>query len=115
MPSANGDLRVPMLRIFDIGDPRASSGNERRYFDLVAAMGRSDMLVQRAIRDYRHCRFASSELTDGFDALVEWVETGVSPAGDDVLAAADPNFGCQFTSPTGHGGGLFPIPACPAP
>jgi hypothetical protein len=35
--------------------------------------------------------------------LVNWVETGQRPNGDDVgdpQAVASPNFGCRFTDPT---------------
>jgi hypothetical protein len=39
----------------------------------------------------------------GFTDLVQWVEHGVRPAGDDVLSpavVADPNYGCTFTTAT---------------
>jgi hypothetical protein len=53
------------------------------------------------------------EEAQAFVDLVNWVEDGVKPAGDDILtpsAVADPNFGCQFTLP-GHAG----YAACPVP
>ena len=43
--------------------------------------------------------------------LVNWVTTGMKPAGDDILtpaAVAAPTFGCKFSVP-GHLG----FPACP--
>ncbi|MEJ2604889.1 MAG: alpha/beta hydrolase, partial [Gammaproteobacteria bacterium] len=83
------------------------------------ANGRSELLVQRAIRDLNHCGFTGEELATAFLDLVSWVETGAKPAGDDVLdpaVVADPDYGCAFTSedrsvPAGHP----PIAACPAP
>jgi hypothetical protein len=62
--------------------------------------------VSRVIRDHGHCGFAVPEEEAAFAALVNWVENGVKPAGDDILTpsnVADPNFGCQFTLP-GHSG-----------
>ena len=59
-----------------------------------------------------------------FSDLVNWVENGTKPAGDDVLdpaVVASPDFGCQFTNPVSGPGrpsdflrflGL-PLPACP--
>jgi hypothetical protein len=41
--------------------------------------------VQRVIRDAGHCGFTSSEWVACFDALVDWVEKGVKPKGNDVL------------------------------
>ena len=63
--------------------------------------GASDLLVQRAIRDIGHCTFTPDELITGFVDLVNWVELGIKPAGDDVLdpvVVDDPNSGCTFTS-----------------
>lgn len=70
----------------------------------AAAQGASDRLVTRAIRDHGHCGFAVQEEERAFADLVDWVENGHRPAGDDVLdpaTVADPSFGCQFSSP-GH-------------
>jgi len=87
------------------------------YAERVAANGNSDLLVQRAIRDVNHCGFTLTEMIQAFDDMVDWVETGVRPAGDDVLdraAVADPAFGCahtvnDFSSPPNRAG----LPACP--
>lgn len=95
-----GNLRIPMLTLHTLGDLFSPFVVEQIYAQRVAANGASDLLVQRATRDYGHCAFTATELVDGFDDLVQWVEGGVKPAGDDVLdaaAVADPTFGCQFT------------------
>jgi hypothetical protein len=69
------------------------------------------LLVQRAIRGRGHCEFTTAEVVTAFDDLVNWVENGVKPAGDDILdpqVVAQPDFGCQFT-PVDH-----PlVPPCP--
>jgi hypothetical protein len=80
----------------------------------VAARGNSDLVVQRAIRGVGHCDFSTTEYETAFADLVNWVENGVRPAGDDVgdpAAVADASFGCQFTDPTA-GAHLLPTP-CP--
>jgi hypothetical protein len=56
--------------------------------------------VQRAIRGVLHCDFTAAELSTGFIDLVNWVENGVKPGGDDFLTpatVADPLFGCTYT------------------
>jgi pimeloyl-ACP methyl ester carboxylesterase len=95
-----GNLRIPMLTLHTLGDLFTPFVVEQIYAERVAARGESDLLVQRATRDVGHCTFTPTELVAGFADLVQWVEGGVKPAGDDVLdpaAVADPAFGCQFT------------------
>jgi hypothetical protein len=82
-----GDLFVPFLM-------------EQVYAQRVAAQGKSDLLVQRIIRDVGHCGFTTAEQEVAFAALVKWVKQGIKPLGDNVLdplVVADPEFGCQFT------------------
>jgi hypothetical protein len=57
-----------------------------------------------------HCDITAEERASAFDALVNWEENGVVPAGDDVLdpqVVSDPNYGCAFTLVTREG-----VPAC---
>jgi len=113
IPPISGRLPIPVLSLHTIGDLFVPISMEQIYARRVAAQGLSDRLVVRAIRDHGHCGFAVPEEQRAFVDLVNWVEDGVKPAGDDILApsaVADPNFGCQFTLP-GHGG----YAACPAP
>ena len=52
------------------------------------------------IRSTGHCDITPEERISAFDALVNWEENGVVPAGDDVLdpqVVADPDYGCAFT------------------
>jgi hypothetical protein len=66
----------------------------------VEAQGKSDLLVQRAIRGVAHCDFTPAEQATAFLDLVAWAEQGIVPAGDNFLdpaAVADPLFGCAFT------------------
>ena len=88
---------------------------EQIYAKRVDEQGASDLLVQRAIRDVGHCAFEGPELVTAMAELINWVENGVKPAGDDVLdptAVADPNFGCAFTNPERSYPAPLSIPAC---
>ena len=101
IPVNNGKIKVPLLTLHGIGDLFVPFSQEQIYAQRVAEQGASDLLVQRAIRDIVHCEFTQEEYTTAFSDLVNWVETGEKPEGDNLL---DPNiisdefFGCQFTS-----------------
>ncbi len=100
VPPIAGDPPVPVLALHNLGDLFVPFHNEVVYGNEVAANGKSDLLVQRAIRGVGHCDFTAFELVTAFADLAMWVEFGVKPAGDDVTnpaAVADPDFGCAFT------------------
>jgi len=122
VPPTTGDLKIPMLSLHTLGDLFVPFLMEQVYASRVAANNASDLLVQRATRDFGHCSFTATELVTGFADLVGWVEGGVKPAGDNVLDAAtvaDPNFGCPFTDKLSPrfwdqpGLGFLKPPACP--
>ena len=100
IPAITGDLRIPTLSLHTLGDLFVPFSMQQIYARRVAARGAADRLVQRAYRDVNHCGFAVQEEEAAFAALIDWVENGVKPAGDDVLTPAvlaDQNYGCQFT------------------
>ena len=106
IPRISGRLPIPVLSIHTIGDLFVPLSMEQLYAQRVAAEGASDRLVSRVIRDHNHCGFAVQEEAAAFADLVNWVEGGAKPAGDDILTptnVADPKFGCQFSLP-GHAG-----------
>ncbi len=120
-----GNLKIPMLTLHTLGDLFVPFHMQQEYARRVAAKGASDLLVQRATRDFGHCTFTPTELVTTFVDLVAWVEDGAKPAGDSVLdaaAVADPNFGCTFTDKTAPrlwnkapALAFLAPPACPAP
>lgn len=119
-PVVSGDINIPVLTLHTLGDLFVPFSMEQIYADRVADHGASDLLVQRAIRDFGHCTFTGEELAAGFLDLVTWVELGVRPFGDDVsdpVAVSDPDFGCAFTSEDRVFPPPYPpqltIPACP--
>lgn len=124
VPPTTGDLKIPMLSLHTLGDLFVPFLMEQVYAGRVAANNSSHLLVQRATRDFGHCSFTAPELVTTFVDLVNWVEAGVKPAGDNVLdpaAVADPNFGCMFTDKLSPrfwnqpGLGFLAPPACAAP
>jgi pimeloyl-ACP methyl ester carboxylesterase len=114
VPVVSGDIKVPVLTLHTLGDFIVPFSMQQFYAERVAENGAEDLLVQRAIRDYGHCSFTAEEFIAGFADLVNWVENGVKPAGDDVLdpaIVAHPDYGCNFTNPDRNG--FIEIPACP--
>ena len=116
-PSITGRIKDPVLTMHNLGDLFVPFNNEVAYYNDVAKRGRSHLLVQRAIRGSGHCGFTTAEYEQGFSDLVDWVEKGVRPEGDnvgDAKAVANPDFGCRFTDPT-PGAHLFAAPCDPEP
>jgi len=100
IPTISGDIKIPVLSLHTVGDLFVPFLMEQVYAERVAAQGKSDLLVQRIIRDVGHCGFTTAEQEIAFADLVKWVEQGIKPLGDNVLdplVVADPEFGCQFT------------------
>jgi hypothetical protein len=114
VPHVYGRPTIPVLSMHDVGDLFVPFSMEQIYAQRVAANGRAGLFVSRAIRGVGHCDFNAAELTQGFDDLVHWVDTGKRPAGDAILdrrTVAAPAFGCRFTVGTHQ---FFAAPACPA-
>jgi hypothetical protein len=100
VPRISGDIGIPVLTLHNLGDLFVPVLNEVVYAKNVRAQGKSSLLVQRAIRGVLHCDFTTAEFSSAFIDLVQWVELGDKPQGDDFLdplAIADPEFGCAFT------------------
>ncbi|TFW07620.1 alpha/beta hydrolase [Oxalobacteraceae bacterium OM1] len=101
VPKVNGQFSVPVLTMHTLGDLYVPFSMEQSYRRRAIANGNDALLVQRAIRSPGHCEFTVAEEAAAFEALVNWVQTGAKPAGDDVLtptAVADGNYGCTFTN-----------------
>lgn len=102
IPRNTGAIETPMMTMHNLGDLFVPFFNQTEYAERAATAGTSDLLVQRAIRGAGHCAFTDAEYIEGFSDLVNWVDNGVKPAGDNVVdpaAIADPSYGCAFTRP----------------
>jgi pimeloyl-ACP methyl ester carboxylesterase len=100
IPAISGDISIPTITMHTLGDLFVPFSMEQIYRRHVNTQGASNLLVQRVYRDVGHCFFLPTEEAQAFAALVNWVETGAKPAGDDVLTPsviADPKYGCNFT------------------
>ncbi len=105
-PSVTGDLKMPVLTLHNLGDLFVPFHNEVVYGNEAAAMGNSDLLVQRAIRGVSHCGFTSGEMIEGMSDLIAWAEGGPRPLGDvvtDPAVVASVDYGCTFTRYDGGG------------
>ena len=106
IPGITGHIPIPTISMHTLGDLFVPFSMEQVYRRRAIAEGAASLLVQRAYRDVGHCFFLPTEEAQSFAELVNWVETGAKPAGDDVLtpaAIADPKYGCQFTQLTRAG------------
>jgi pimeloyl-ACP methyl ester carboxylesterase len=79
-----GNLQVPLLTLHSTGDGQVPIEHARALARLVDDAGRSELLVQRVIRDPGHCGFNTAEWVANFEALVRWVERGDAPSGNRV-------------------------------
>lgn len=114
-PIINGTPSIPVLSIHTTGDLFVPIEMEQVYAREVIANGLGDNLVQRAIRDVGHCTFTAGEFVQSYIDLFTWVETGVKPAGDDLVNdISSPTLGCEFTIPgAGESGFRFALEPCP--
>lgn len=94
----SGNIQRPYLTIHGTGDLFVPISLEQSYRRTVDAAGAGDMLVQRVMRRAGHCTFSQEERIKAFDDLVNWVERGQKPAGDDVLGDLS-DAGRAFTMP----------------
>lgn len=101
IPRVNGEFHVPVVTIHTLGDMYVPFKQTQIYRERAVARGNSQWLVQRAIRAPSHCDFTVAEQVNAFADMVNWVETGTVPTGDDVLTpatVANPNYGCTYTT-----------------
>ena len=93
-----GRITVPVLAVHETGDARVPFSLQQAYRRRTLAAGTSHLLVQRAIRWGGHCAIDGEPRERAFDDLVAWIERGIKPDGDDVLAADVSRLGLRWTS-----------------
>ena len=103
-PSANpvyaertGRLTVPLLTLHETGDAWVPLSLEQSYRRRTIAAGTDHLLVQRVVRAPSHCGFDGETREQAFDDLVAWIERGVRPDGEDVLAPDLSRIGLKWT------------------
>ncbi len=95
---ATGNITAPLLTLHTTGDLFVPISQAQEYQRSVDAAGKSDLLVQRAIRAPGHCTFSESEIETAFRDLMNWVESGERPAGEDITGDLS-DIGREFTNP----------------
>ncbi|MDE3094668.1 MAG: hypothetical protein KGK07_01540 [Chloroflexota bacterium] len=93
----SGDIRVPVITLSATGDGLVPISEAQFIRRKVEARGKGQLLVQRSVQSPEHCGFVESELETSFEALVSWVERGIKPAGEDLLATDLTGIGARFT------------------
>jgi pimeloyl-ACP methyl ester carboxylesterase len=92
-----GRITVPLLTLHETGDAWVPLSLEQAYRRRTIAAGTDHLLVQRVVRAPSHCGFDGETREQAFDDLVAWIEGGVRPEGEDVLAADLSRIGLKWT------------------
>jgi len=92
-----GRLTVPLLTLHETGDAWVPLSLEQSYRRRTIAAGTDHLLVQRVIRAPSHCGVDGETRERAFDDLVAWIERGVRPEGEDVLARDLSRVGMKWT------------------
>jgi len=92
-----GRITAPLLTMHETGDAWVPLSLEQSYKRRTIAAGTDHLLVQRVIRGPGHCSVDGDTRRQAFDDLVRWVEHGVRPDGEDVLAPDLSRIGLKWT------------------
>jgi hypothetical protein len=84
--------------IHTTGDGWVPISGVQAFRRLAEAAGNGDLVVQRAVRATGHCDFSDEELSRASEDLMNWVENGVKPEGEDILGPLE-DAGLDFTDP----------------
>lgn len=93
-----GRLTAPLLTLHETGDAWVPLALEQSYRRRAIAAGTDRLLVQRVLRGGGHCAFDGEMREQAFDDLVGWIERGVRPQGEDVLAPDLSRIGLRWTA-----------------
>lgn len=94
----DGNIQKPLLTYHTTGDLFVPIFLEQVLKRAVDRSGKSDLLVQRAVRNAGHCTFSVQEINQAYDDLFQWVRYAQRPAGENLLGDLA-NAGRQFTNP----------------
>ena len=92
-----GRLKAPLITLHETGDAWVPLSLEQSYRRRTIAAGTDHLLVQRVMRASSHCGFDGETREQAFDDLLAWIERGVRPVGEDVLAPDLSRIGLKWT------------------
>jgi hypothetical protein len=77
-----GNLKIPVLTVHNLWDPLDPYFHETALKEIVSNAHATSMLLQIPVPNWGHCdKFPTSLVVSSFETLVNWVKTGVKPAG----------------------------------
>jgi hypothetical protein len=86
---AKGELPIPILSIHSINDPQVAVEVQSAYRDTVRNAGKADLLVQAYTDERGHTAQSAPELAAGIESLMQWVDKGVKPTPQSILALCE--------------------------
>jgi hypothetical protein len=92
-----GRITVPLITLHETGDAWVPLSLEQSYRRRTIKAGTDHLLVQRVYRAPGHCGVDGEVREQAFDDLVAWIERGVKPEGEDVLAPDLSRVGIKWT------------------
>jgi hypothetical protein len=110
-----GRLTAPLLTLHETGDAWVPLSLEQSYRRRTLAARTDHLLVQRVVRGPGHCAVDGDTRRQAFDDLVAWVERGVRPQGEDVLAPDLSRIGMAWTRALHVDDPLFTRPGAGSP
>lgn len=92
-----GWLTVPLLTLHETGDAWVPLSLEQSYKRRTILAGMDHLLMQRGVRAPSHCGVDGDTRRQAFDDLVAWIERGIRPDGEDLLAPDLSRVGLKWT------------------
>jgi pimeloyl-ACP methyl ester carboxylesterase len=78
----DGDLRIPVLTVSNIGDQISTVAQQQFYGEKVRRAGKNALLRQTYVESVGHCAFSPAEQHAALRVMVERLDTGRWPATD---------------------------------
>lgn len=82
-----GLVSIPIMGMHAVNDPVLFVEQESAYRDVFEQAGTLDYLFQTYTTAGGHCGFTTSEFEAVFHATLDWVETGIRPTQDGIVAS----------------------------
>jgi hypothetical protein len=76
----DGDLRIPVLTVSNIGDQISTVAQQQSYGDNVRRAGKNALLRQTYVESVGHCTFSPAEEHAALRTMTTRLETGRWPA-----------------------------------
>ncbi len=93
-----GRIAIPTLTVHAKNDPTAFVWHEAAYREVVAAAGRSDLLVQTFTDEDTHSKLSTPQYAALLAALTAWIADGIRPTPEGI-ADACPAFAARYREP----------------